>query len=59
MLAIASEFIGGVKIGVSLGCSDHSLVGYTVLSDMGKARSIVRTLNFQKAKFQLLKEYSQ
>ena len=31
----ASELIGDVKIGSSLGCSDHTLVEFTVLRDMG------------------------
>jgi len=56
MLTNASELIGDVKTGGSLGCSDHSLVELTVLRDMGKVRSIVRTLNFRKANFQLFKE---
>ena len=30
----ASELIGGVKIGGSLGCSDHALVEFAVLRDM-------------------------
>jgi len=30
-------------------------VEFTVLRDMGKARSIVRTLNFRKVNFQLFK----
>jgi len=56
MLTSASEVIGGVKTEGSLGCSDHALVEFTVLRDMGKVRSIVRTLNFRKANFQLFKE---
>jgi len=56
MLTNASELISGIKTGGSLGCSDHALVEFTVLRDMGKARSIVRTVNFRKAKLQLLKE---
>jgi len=55
-LSDASELIDGVKTGGSLGCSDHALVESTVLRDMGKATSIVRTLNFRKANFQLFKE---
>jgi len=39
-----------------MGCSDHALVEFTVLRDMEKVRSIVRTLNFRKAGFQLFKE---
>ncbi|KAK4825160.1 hypothetical protein QYF61_024549 [Mycteria americana] len=56
MVTNASELISDSKIGGSLGCSVHALVEFTVLRDMGQARSIVRTLNFQKAKFQLFKE---
>ncbi|KAK4806236.1 hypothetical protein QYF61_013380 [Mycteria americana] len=56
MVTTASELISDVKIGGSLGCSDHALVEFTVLRDMGQARSIVRTLNFRKANFQLFKE---
>jgi len=32
------------------------LVEFTVLRDVGKVRSIFRTLNFRKANFQLFKE---
>jgi len=52
----ASELIRHVKTGGSLGCSDHALLVFTLLRDMGKTRSIVKTLNFRKAKFQLFKE---
>ncbi|KAK4817941.1 hypothetical protein QYF61_002785 [Mycteria americana] len=52
----ASELIGDVKIGGSLGCSDHALVEFAVLRDMGQVKSKVRTLNFRKANFQLFKE---
>ena len=51
-----SELIGDIKIGGSLGCSDHALVEFAVLRDMGQAKSKVRTLNFRKANFQLFKE---
>jgi len=44
-----------IKIGSSLGYSDHALVEFTVLRDTGQARSIIRTLNFRKANFQLFK----
>jgi len=56
MVANASELIGGIKTGGSLGCSNHALVEFTVLRDMGKERSIVRTLNFRNPNFQLFKE---
>ncbi|KAK4821003.1 hypothetical protein QYF61_010734 [Mycteria americana] len=56
MVINASEFISDVKIGGSLSFSDHTLVEFTVLRDMGQVRSTVRTLNFRKANFQLFKE---
>jgi len=56
MLTSTSELIGDIKIRSSLGCSDHALVEFTLLRDMGKASSIVRTLNFRKANFQLFKQ---
>jgi len=49
MVTNASELISDVKMGASLGCSDHALVEFTVLRHMGKARTVVRTLNFRKA----------
>ncbi|KAK4818274.1 hypothetical protein QYF61_009992 [Mycteria americana] len=52
----ASELIGDIRIGSSPGYSDHALVEFTVLRDMGQAKSKVRTLNFRKANFQLFKE---
>jgi len=51
MVTSAGKLIGGVKTGGSLGCSDHALV-----RDMGKARTVVRTLNFRRADFQLCKQ---
>ncbi|KAK4815748.1 hypothetical protein QYF61_006786 [Mycteria americana] len=51
-----SELTGDVKTGDSLGCSDHALVEFAVLRDMGQVKSKVRTLNFRKANFQLFKE---
>ena len=52
----ASEIIFDIMTGGSLGCSDHALVEFTVLRDMGQAENKVGTLNFRKAKFQLFKE---
>jgi len=48
--------ISDIKIGGSQGCSDHSLVKFILLRDIGKSRNIVRTINFRKANFQLFKE---
>ncbi|XP_074436717.1 interferon gamma receptor 1 isoform X2 [Larus michahellis] len=56
MVTNVSELIGDINIGGSLGCSDHALVEFAVLKDMGQAKSKVRTLNFRKANFQLFKE---
>jgi len=56
MLTSASELIGDIKTGGSLGCSNHALVEFTVLRDIGKARIIVKTLNFRKANCQIFKE---
>jgi len=56
MLANAKEIPGDIKIGSSLGCSDHVQVGFPVLRDKGQAKSKVRTWNFRKAKFHLFKE---
>jgi len=56
MVTDASELISDVKTGGSLDCSDHALVEFTVLRDIGKVRSIVRTLNFREANFQPFKE---
>ena len=51
----ASELMGDIKIGGSLGCSDHALGGVCLLRDMGQAKGKVKTRNFRKANFQLLK----
>jgi len=51
-----SELISDVKTGSSLGCSDHALVEFAVLGDMGRAKGEIRTMNFRKANFQLFKE---
>ena len=56
MLTNVSDLISDIKTGGSLGCSDHALVEFTVLRDIGKATIKVRTLNFRKANFQLFKE---
>ncbi|KAK4807857.1 hypothetical protein QYF61_007763 [Mycteria americana] len=48
MVTNASELISDVRIGGSLGYSDHALVQFIVLRDMGQAKSKARTLNFRK-----------
>ena len=56
MATNTSELISDVKIGGSLGCSGNAWMELTVLRDMGKVRSTVRTVNFRKANFQLFKK---
>lgn len=36
MVTNTSELIGDIKIGGSLGCSNHALVEFAVLRDMGR-----------------------
>lgn len=40
MVSNASELVGDIRIGGSLGCRDHALVEITVLKDMGQCRWI-------------------
>ena len=49
------ESIKEVKIGDSLGCSEHALVGFVIWRNAGLAKSRARTLCFRAAKG-LLKE---
>ncbi|PKU44788.1 nedd4-binding protein 2-like 2 [Limosa lapponica baueri] len=55
MVTNASELIGDIKIGGSLGCSDQALVNFAVLRNMCQVKSTVRTPDFGKAKFQFFK----
>ena len=50
------ESIREVKIGGSLGCSDHTLVEFVILKNVGLAKSRARTLCFRRENFRLLKE---
>ena len=56
VLTNAEESIREVKIGGSLGCSDHALVEFVILKNAGLAKSRARTLCFRRANFRLLKE---
>jgi len=42
LVANARELIGDIEIEGSLGCSDHALVEFAVLRDMGQMKSKVR-----------------
>ena len=56
MLINEEESIREVKIGGSLGCSDHALVEFVSLKNVGLAKSTVTTLCFRRANFWLLKQ---
>ncbi|GAB0178027.1 hypothetical protein GRJ2_000268000 [Grus japonensis] len=56
LLTNMDELIRDVKTGGSLGCSNHALVEFTILRNMGQLRSRIRTLNFRRTNFQLFKE---
>ena len=53
---VQEESIREVKIGGSLDCTDHGLVEFVILKNVGLAQSRARPLCFRRAKFQLLKE---
>lgn len=50
------ELIKEVKIVGALRSSDRVLVEFTILRNMGLTKSRVRTLNFRRVNFGLLKE---
>jgi len=56
VLTNEAEIIKGIKNEVSLGCSDHALVEFLILRNVGLTRSGVKTLNFVRVKFRLFKE---
>ena len=56
VLTNAEESIREVKIGGSLGCSDHALVEFVISKNVDLAKSRARTLCFRRANFQLLKK---
>ena len=56
MITSAEEIIREVKTGDILGCSDHGLVEFVILRNVGLAKSRVRTPNFREVNLRLLKE---
>jgi len=56
MISNTSELPDDVKTGGSLGCSDHALEEFTVLTDKCQVKIKVRILKFKKPKLQLFKE---
>ena len=55
VLTSAEEIIKDIKIGGSLGCSDHALVEFMPWRNVSLAKSGVRTLNFRRANFSCLR----
>ena len=45
-----------VKVGDSLGCSDHEMVEFKILSGRSKAISRIATLDFRRANFDLFQD---
>jgi len=56
VLTNAEDIVKVVKIGGSLGCSNHALVKFVITRNMGLEKSGVRTLNFGRVNFRLFKE---
>ena len=54
VLTNVEESIREVKIGGSLGCSDHALVKFVILKNARLAKSRARTLCFRRANLWLL-----
>ena len=47
----AEEIIKDIKIGCSLGCSEHALVEFVISRNMSLVKSRVRILNFKRMNF--------
>ena len=56
MFTSVEEIVKNVKIGGSLGCSDHTLTEFVILRNAGLAKSGVRTLKFKRVNFRLFNE---
>jgi len=52
----SAEIIDDIKIRGSLGCSNHALVEFVILRNVGLAKCGVRTLNFRRVNLRLFKE---
>lgn len=51
VLTNAEEIIKDIKIGCSLGCSEHALVEFVISRNMSLVKSRVRILNFKRMNF--------
>lgn len=55
LLLTSAEELTGERSGLEVACnavSDHALVEFPVLRDVGQAKSRIKTLNLRKANFQ-------
>lgn len=58
LLLTSAEERTGERSGLEVACnavSDHALVEFPVLRDVGQAKSRIKTLNLRKANFQLFR----
>jgi len=55
VLANAEEIIEDMKIGDSVDCSSHALIELVILRNTGLAKGGIRTLDFRRGNFKLLK----
>ncbi|CAM4574228.1 unnamed protein product [Lepidochelys olivacea] len=56
LLTNREDLVGEAKVDGNLGCSDHELVEFKILTQGRKVSSRIRTLDFRKADFDSLRE---
>ncbi|GAB0206764.1 mitochondrial enolase superfamily member 1 [Grus japonensis] len=56
VLTTKEGLVGDVKVGGSLGCSDHEMVEFRILRGRSRAVSRITTLDFRRANFGLFKD---
>lgn len=56
LMSQLNKLNGDAKMRGSLECTDHALMEFEVLRDMGAAKSKVRALEFMKGDFQTFEE---
>lgn len=56
ILSSRDEFVKDVKAGGSLGCINHGMVEFRILSGRSKPKSGIATLDFRRANFDLFQD---
>jgi len=56
VLTNTEGLVEDVKVGGSLGCSEHEMVEFRILSGGSRAISSITTLDFRRANFDLFKD---